>query len=68
MTGTPVPINQADYTRIISGAEELIIGCKCYVEKDTRYRQAEILSQHLRKGKIVFYVHYVEFNKVCSIY
>ncbi|ABN64339.2 predicted protein [Scheffersomyces stipitis CBS 6054] len=43
--------------------DEIIIGCKVYVSKDGEHRLAEILQQHLKKGKKVFYVHYQEFNK-----
>ncbi|KAK6455829.1 acyl-CoA N-acyltransferase [Scheffersomyces xylosifermentans] len=43
--------------------DEIITGCKVYVSKDGEYRLAEILQQHLKKGKKVFYVHYQEFNK-----
>ncbi|KAK6460149.1 histone acetyltransferase ESA1 [Scheffersomyces coipomensis] len=42
---------------------EIIIGCKVYVSKDEEFRLAEILQQHVKKGKTVFYVHYQEFNK-----
>lgn len=44
-------------------ASQLRIGYKCYVEKDGEKRLAEILSTHVRKGNLVFYVHYEEFNK-----
>jgi histone acetyltransferase HTATIP len=39
------------------------VGFKCYAEKAGEKRRAEILSTHVRKGKLVFYVHYEEFNK-----
>lgn len=44
-------------------ASQVRIGYKCYVEKEGEKRLAEILSTHVRKGKLVFYVHYEEFNK-----
>ncbi|KAG7662946.1 ESA1 [[Candida] subhashii] len=43
--------------------DDILIGCKVYVSKDGEYRLAEILQEHLKKGKKVFYVHYQEFNK-----
>ncbi|KAH3678392.1 hypothetical protein WICMUC_001409 [Wickerhamomyces mucosus] len=47
----------------IATVDELIIGCKCFVERDGEQRQAELLSIVTKKGRKVFYVHYVEFNK-----
>lgn len=44
-------------------ADEIVSGCKVYVSKDGEYRLAEILQQHTKKGKKIFYVHYQEFNK-----
>ncbi|CDK28668.1 unnamed protein product [Kuraishia capsulata CBS 1993] len=44
-------------------SEDIKVGCKCYVSKDGEFRLAEILSVHMRKGRLVFYVHYQEFNK-----
>lgn len=43
--------------------DDILIGCKVYVSKDGEYRIAEILQEHTKKGKKVFYVHYQEFNK-----
>lgn len=43
--------------------DEIIPGCKVYVEKDGEYRIAEILQHHQKKGRTVYYVHYQEFNK-----
>lgn len=43
--------------------EDIVIGCKVFVSKDGEYRLAEILQEHMKKGKKVFYVHYTEFNK-----
>jgi len=43
--------------------DDLILGCKCYVEKEGESRIAELLSIHTKKGRKVFYVHYEEFNK-----
>ncbi|KAL7662961.1 Histone acetyltransferase [[Candida] zeylanoides] len=42
---------------------DLRIGCKVYVSKDGEYRLAELLQEHTKKGKKVYYVHYQEFNK-----
>jgi histone acetyltransferase HTATIP len=41
----------------------LRVGYKCYVEKDGEKRLAEILSTHVVKGNLKFYVHYEDFNK-----
>lgn len=43
--------------------DDIVIGCKVYVSKDGEFRLAEILQEHTKKGKKVFYVHYQEFNK-----
>lgn len=43
--------------------DDLVLGCKCYVEKEGEYRLADLLSIHVKKGRKVFYVHYEEFNK-----
>lgn len=43
--------------------DDIVTGCKLYVSKDGEYRLAEILQNHLKKGKKVFYVHYQEYNK-----
>ncbi|ODV96650.1 hypothetical protein PACTADRAFT_48479 [Pachysolen tannophilus NRRL Y-2460] len=43
--------------------DQIINGCKCYVDKEGKYRLAEILSVHIRNSKKVFYVHYDDFNK-----
>lgn len=44
-------------------AQQIQVGCKCYVSKEDEYRLAEILSVHLKKGRKVLYVHYQDFNK-----
>lgn len=49
-------------SRIVT-VDELILGCKCFIERDGEQRQAELLSIVTKKGRKVFYVHYVEFNK-----
>ncbi|SCU95923.1 LAMI_0F04434g1_1 [Lachancea mirantina] len=49
--------------RHISDVEEIVIGCKCWVEKDGIERLAEILSVNGRRQPIKFYVHYEDFNK-----
>ncbi|SCV05812.1 LANO_0H15720g1_1 [Lachancea nothofagi CBS 11611] len=49
--------------REISDVSEVIIGCKCWVEKDGVERLAEILSINSRKSPPKFYVHYEDFNK-----
>lgn len=43
--------------------DDLVLGCKCYVEKEGEHRLADLLSIHVKKGRKVFYVHYEEFNK-----
>lgn len=43
--------------------DDIVPGCKVFVEKDGEYRLAEILQQHQKKGRMVYYVHYQEFNK-----
>lgn len=43
--------------------DDIVPGCKVFVEKDGEFRLAEILQQHMKKGRIVYYVHYQEFNK-----
>lgn len=45
------------------GVDDIIIGCKVYVNKNNETRVAEILQCHQRKGKPTFYVHYQDFNK-----
>ncbi|ODV61312.1 NuA4 histone acetyltransferase complex catalytic subunit ESA1, partial [Ascoidea rubescens DSM 1968] len=42
---------------------DLIIGAKVFVLKDEKEILAEILAKNLRKGKQLFYVHYVNYNK-----
>ncbi|CAI5758510.1 unnamed protein product [Candida verbasci] len=42
---------------------DIIPGCKVYAEKDGEERLAEILQEHLKKGRKVYYVHYQDFNK-----
>ncbi|KAK6200502.1 acyl-CoA N-acyltransferase [Scheffersomyces amazonensis] len=62
---TPIKItdqeDQSDEPKFTE--EEIVIGCKVYVTKDNELRLAEILQQHMKKGKRVYYVHYQEFNK-----
>ncbi|CCH40498.1 Histone acetyltransferase ESA1 [Wickerhamomyces ciferrii] len=56
------PAEQQGEVKICT-AEELVLGCKVYAEKEGEHRLAELLSIHVKKGRKVFYVHYVEFNK-----
>ncbi|SCU82636.1 LADA_0C06942g1_1 [Lachancea dasiensis] len=49
--------------RDIQDVSEVVIGCKCWVEKDGVERLAEILSINSRKSPPKFYVHYDDFNK-----
>ncbi|KAG7692574.1 hypothetical protein KL915_004621 [Ogataea haglerorum] len=42
---------------------QVAAGCKVYALKDGEWRLAEILALQRKKGKPVYYVHYVEFNK-----
>ena len=46
-----------------SSEEQIVIGCKAYVLKEGEYRLAEILQEHNKKGKNIYYVHYEDFNK-----
>ncbi|QWU89655.1 hypothetical protein CA3LBN_004003 [Candidozyma haemuli] len=43
--------------------DEIISGCKVFVNKEDGKRLAEILQQNTKKGKKVFYVHYQDYNK-----
>ncbi|CUM67176.1 uncharacterized protein PRCAT00004869001 [Priceomyces carsonii] len=43
--------------------DDIIPGCKVFVSKDGEYRLAEVLQEHVKKGKKVYYVHYQDFNK-----
>lgn len=43
--------------------DDIAIGAKIFVLKDGEYRLAEVLQNHVKKGKKVFYVHYQDFNK-----
>ncbi|EMG45328.1 Histone acetyltransferase ESA1 [Candida maltosa Xu316] len=42
---------------------DILPGCKVYVSKDGENRLAEILQEHMKKGRKVYYVHYQDFNK-----
>lgn len=46
-----------------SSEEQIVIGCKAYVLKEGEYRLAEILQEHNKKGRKIYYVHYDDFNK-----
>ncbi|AMD21129.1 HEL152Wp [Eremothecium sinecaudum] len=54
---------EPEISKKIDNAEDIIIGCKCWVEKDTEFRLAEILSINSRRQPPKFYVHYIDFNK-----
>lgn len=43
--------------------KDILPGCKVHVSKDGEFRLAEILQEHIKKGRKVFYVHYQDFNK-----
>ncbi|KAI3402570.2 ESA1 [Candida oxycetoniae] len=64
---TSIEIKQEDESK--SRKEELFkvddirSGCKVYVLKDGEERLAEILQEHIKKGRKVYYVHYQDFNK-----
>ncbi|ANB11115.1 NuA4 histone acetyltransferase complex catalytic subunit ESA1 [Sugiyamaella lignohabitans] len=60
--GTPAPTLPAP-TITITSTQQVRVGFKCYVEKNGEKRLAEILSTHVRKGNLEFYVHYEDFNK-----
>lgn len=57
------PAEQVKGESKICTVDDLVLGCKCFVEKDGEHRLAELLSIHVKKGRKVFYVHYDEFNK-----
>lgn len=63
--GTPIAIKDEDERsdEALFSTEDIVTGCKVFVSKDGEYRLAEILQDHMKKGKKVFYVHYTEFNK-----
>lgn len=51
-----------EISKRIDSSKEIIVGCKCWVEKDGKHRLAEILS--INHGKeLKFYIHYEDFNK-----
>ncbi|KAH3661790.1 hypothetical protein OGAPHI_005968 [Ogataea philodendri] len=52
----PTTDEQFSYAQITSG-------CKVYATKDDEWRLAEVIALQRKKGKLVFYVHYAEFNK-----
>ena len=56
------PNNQLD-TKQKFTTNDILPGCKVYVSKDGENRLAEILQEHLKKGRKVYYVHYQDFNK-----
>ncbi|KAI5959511.1 ESA1 [Candida pseudojiufengensis] len=43
--------------------DEIKIGSKLYVEKEGEDRVAEVLQIHQKKQRLVYYVHYKDFNK-----
>lgn len=64
--GSRAPSVSADADGKVNGSispNQVRVGFKCYVEKNGEKRRAEILSTHIRKGNLVFYVHYDDFNK-----
>lgn len=42
---------------------EMKSGCEVYVDKDGKCLLAEVLGSQKRSGKLVYYVHYVMYNK-----
>lgn len=44
-------------------ADDIALGCKVFAHKDGEVRLAEILQEHMRKGRKVYYVHYQDYNK-----
>lgn len=59
----PIKIEEDEGTDIKFDVDEIVSGCKVFVFKEDGKRLAEILQQHLKKGKKVFYVHYQDYNK-----
>lgn len=55
--------DDVDSTEKKYSAEDIVLGCKIYVRKDGECRLAEVLQEHTKKGRKVYYIHYQEFNK-----
>jgi histone acetyltransferase HTATIP len=47
----------------MAAVEDLVTGCKCWVEKDGEKRKGELLHIRTRKGNKEYFIHYVDFNK-----
>lgn len=60
---TAIRIEEDQGLDIKFDVDDIILGCKLFVFKEDGKRLAEILQQHLKKGKKVFYVHYQDYNK-----
>lgn len=56
------PAETVGETRVATLAE-LVIGCKCWLEKDGEKRRGELLHLRTRKGAQEYFVHYDDFNK-----
>ncbi|ODV81488.1 uncharacterized protein CANTADRAFT_45870 [Suhomyces tanzawaensis NRRL Y-17324] len=64
LSSTPIKLaNDSPSTTEQFTSDDIVIGCKVYVSKDGEFRLAEILQEHTKKSKKVYYVHYQEFNK-----
>lgn len=63
MSGDSTDPKEAEGECKIVKADELITGCKCWVEKDGEERKGELLHTRTRKGKNEYFIHYVDFNK-----
>lgn len=44
-------------------AQDVAVGCRAHVKHGGEFRLAEVLAVQTKKGRLVFYIHYVEFNK-----
>lgn len=64
-SNTPIDIKDEndDNDDIKFTVDDIVPGCKVFAMKDGQYRLAEILQRHQKKGRIVHYVHYQEYNK-----
>lgn len=62
---TPISIVENDQPSddVRFTTDDIIPGCKVFVLKDGQYRLAEILQEHTKKGRKVYYVHYQDYNK-----
>lgn len=63
MSGETKDPAETDGETKFAAVEELIVGCKCWVEKDGEKRKGELLHIRTRKNAQEYFIHYVDFNK-----